>query len=58
VLGQTISSIIRHPGITEQTYYRWRKAYRGMQVVQALKPKALEKENSELKKTDGRPLVG
>ncbi len=48
--GQTVLEIIRHMGITEQTYYRWRKAYGGMQVNQALKLKALEKENAQLKK--------
>jgi len=48
--GQTVLEIVRHMGITEQTYYRWRKAYGGMQVNQALKLKALEKENAQLKK--------
>ena len=48
--GQAISSVIRHLGITEQTYYRWRKAYGGMQVNQAIKFKELEKENLQLKK--------
>jgi transposase-like protein len=42
--------IVRHLGITEQTYYRWRKAYGGMQVNQALRLKELEKENSQLKR--------
>jgi putative transposase len=48
--GQTVSEVVRHLGITEQTYYRWRKAYGGMQVNQALKLKELERENSQLKK--------
>jgi len=48
--GQTVVEIARHLGITEQTYYRWRKVYGGMQVNQALRLKALEKENSQLKK--------
>ena len=48
--GQTVVEIVRHLGITEQTYYRWRKAYGGMQVNQALRLKELEKENSRLKK--------
>ena len=48
--GQTVLEIVRNMGITEQTYYRWRKAYGGMQVNQALKLKALEKENAQLKK--------
>lgn len=36
--------------ITEQTYYRWRKEYGGMQSSQAKRMKELEKENSRLKK--------
>lgn len=48
--GQNIPSVIRHLGISEQTYYRWRKAYGGMQVNQAVRLKELEKENSQLKK--------
>jgi uncharacterized protein YdgA (DUF945 family) len=37
-------------GVTEQTCYRWRKAYGEMQVNQALRLKAFEKENFQLKK--------
>ena len=48
--GQTVVEIVRRLGITEQTYYRWRKAYGGMQVNQAFRLKELEKENSRLKK--------
>jgi transposase-like protein len=48
--GQTVVEIVRHLEITEQTYYRWRKAYGGMQVNQALRLKELEKENSQLKR--------
>jgi len=48
--GQTVVEIVRHLGITEQTYYRCRKAYGGMQVNQALRLKELEKENSQLKR--------
>ena len=48
--GQTVVAIVHQMGITEQTYYRWRKAYGGMQVNQALRLKVLEKENSQLKK--------
>ncbi len=48
--GQTVVEIVRQMGITEQTYYRWRKVYGGMQVNQVLRLKALEKENSQLKR--------
>jgi len=37
-------------GVTEQTYYRWRKAYGGMKVDQARKLKELEAENARLKR--------
>ena len=37
-------------GVTEQTYYRWRKEYGGMRVEQAKRLKDLEKENVRLKK--------
>ncbi len=37
-------------GVTEQTYYRWRKEYGGMRLEQAKRLKELEKENSRLKK--------
>jgi hypothetical protein len=40
----------REPGISEQSYYRWRKEYGGMQVSQARKLKDLERENARLKK--------
>jgi transposase-like protein len=48
--GKTAGEACREVGITEQTYYRWRKEYGGMQVSQARRLKELEKENSRLKK--------
>ena len=48
--GMTIGEISRKLGITEQTYYRWRKEYGGMRVDQAKRLKELEKENARLKK--------
>ena len=48
--GNTISQVSRQLGITEQTYYRWRKLYGGMQVSQAKRLKELENENTRLKK--------
>ena len=48
--GEKIKSICRGLGITEQTYYRWRKDYGGMKVSQAKRLKELEKENGRLKK--------
>lgn len=48
--GKTAGEACREVGITEQTYYRWRKEYGGMQVSQAKRLKDLEKENARLKK--------
>ena len=46
----TAQQAARKIGVTEQTYYRWRKEYGGMQVEQAKRLKALEKENALLKR--------
>ena len=48
--GSTAVKAARHLGITEQTYYRWRKEYGGMRINQAKRLKELEKENARLKK--------
>jgi transposase-like protein len=48
--GATIGEASRKIGVTEQTYYRWRKEYGGMRIEQAKKLKTLEKENARLKK--------
>jgi putative transposase len=48
--GKTAAEASREAGITEQTYYRWRKEYGGMQVSQARRLKELEKENGRLKR--------
>lgn len=48
--GKTVPEAAKVIGVTEQTYYRWRKQYAGMRVDQAKRLKALEKENSRLKK--------
>ena len=48
--GSTVGEICRKLGISEQTYYRWRKDYGGMRVDQAKRLKELERENARLKK--------
>jgi transposase-like protein len=48
--GNTAAEAARHLGITEQTYYRWRKEYGGMRINQAKRLKELEKENARLKR--------
>ena len=48
--GSNIGKASRKIGVTEQTYYRWRREYGGMRVEQARRLRDLEKENSQLKK--------
>jgi transposase-like protein len=48
--GKSVIQICREIGISEQTYYRWRKEYGGMKVTQARRLKDLEKENTRLKR--------
>jgi transposase-like protein len=48
--GSTVGEASRKIGVTEQTYYRWRREYGGMRVEQAKRLKDLEKENSRLKR--------
>ena len=48
--GATVAEASRKIGVTEQTYYRWRKAYGGMRIDQARRLRDLEKENAQLKK--------
>ena len=48
--GQTITQIAKKLGITEQTYYRWRKEYGGLRTDQAKRLKEQEKQIARLKK--------
>jgi putative transposase len=48
--GKTTPVACRESGITEQTWYRWRKEYGGLQVDQARRLKELEQENTRLKR--------
>lgn len=48
--GIPIKELSRKYGITEQTFYRWRNKYGGMELSEIKKMKALEQENSNLKR--------
>ncbi len=48
--GKKIGEVCRELAISEQSYYRWRKEYGGMQISQAKKLKDLERENARLKR--------
>jgi transposase-like protein len=47
--GATLAIILKKIGVSDCTYYRWRKEYGGMRVDQAKRLKKLEQENSRLK---------
>lgn len=47
--GGTAADACRRIGVTEQTYYRWRKEYGGLKVDQARRMKELERENQRLR---------
>ena len=48
--GMKVGEICRSLGVSEQSYYRWRREYGGLKVSQAKRMKELEQENSRLKK--------
>ena len=48
--GQTVGEICRGIGVSEQSYYRWRREYGGLKVDQARRLKDLEQENTRLKR--------
>ena len=49
-MGMAIADVTRQLGISEQTVYRWKKAYGGLQPDQARELKQLQEENARLKK--------
>ena len=48
--GKTVAEAVKKVGVTEQTYYRWKKRFGGLRMDQAKRLKELEKENSRLKR--------
>ncbi len=49
-LGLPVADLIRQVGISEQTFYRWKKQYSGLESDQARELKQLQDENARLKK--------
>ena len=49
--GQTVGAVVRKLGVSEQTYYRWRKKYGGMGTDQLKELKRLQKENERLRRS-------
>jgi putative transposase len=48
--GMPVAELIRHVGIAEQTFYRWKNVYAGLQTDQVRQLKQLQDENAQLKK--------
>lgn len=48
--GAKLADLVRRHGVTEQTLYRWKKKYGGLQVNEAKRLKALDDENRQLKR--------
>ena len=48
--GEPMKVVCKKIGVTEQTYYRWRKEYGGLRLDQAKRRREMEKENARLKK--------
>jgi putative transposase len=48
--GQTVPAACKVIGVSEQTYYRWRKSYGGLKIDQAQRLRELEQENARLKR--------
>lgn len=55
--GAEIRAVVRKHNISEQTFYRWRAKYGGMDVSDAKKLKGLESENAKLKKLLAEQLL-
>ena len=48
--GQSLALACKEAGISEQSYYRWRREYGGLQLEQTKRLKELERENARLRK--------
>jgi putative transposase len=48
--GKTVALACKEAGVSEQSYYRWRKEYGGLDIDQAKRMKELERENARLKR--------
>ena len=47
--GETVAQVCKQIGVTEQTFYRWRREYGGLRIDQARRLKNLQQENSRLR---------
>jgi putative transposase len=56
--GTSVAEIIRKLGISEQTFYRWKKRFAGLGIAELRRLRTLEEENSKLKQLVADQLVG
>ncbi|MGF1625729.1 MAG: transposase [Alphaproteobacteria bacterium] len=56
--GERVAGICSSFGISEQSYYRWRRQYGGLRIDQAQKMKRLERENARLRRVLSSLSVG
>ena len=56
--GKSVAEVIREHGISEQTFYRWKKEFGMMDVSQAKRLRELERENARLKKIVADQVLG
>jgi putative transposase len=55
--GAKVADLCRKHGISDATFYNWRKKYKGLEVAEAKKLKKLEEENARLKKIIGDQAI-
>lgn len=55
--GAKVADLCRKHGISDATFYNWKKKYKGMEVAEAKKLKKLEEENARLKKIIGDQAI-
>jgi putative transposase len=55
--GAKVADLCRKHGISDATFYNWRKKYQGLEVAEAKKLKKLEEENARLKKIIGEQAI-
>lgn len=55
--GAKVAELCRKHGISDATFYNWKKKYKGMEVAEAKKLEKLEEENARLKKIIGDQAI-
>ncbi len=55
--GKTVAAVCREHGVSEYSFYRWRKKFGGMDVSEARRLRELEAENARLKRIVGQQAL-